>query len=66
MPGKYLVGVECWKVKPAFEVAGISYVAGQYMHPRTSGIELEVAANSDYIEKDFDFPRLPQLSHSTR
>ncbi|MCH2114740.1 MAG: hypothetical protein MK171_07520 [Pirellulales bacterium] len=59
MPGKYLVAVECWKVKPAFKVAGESYISGQYMHPRTSGIELEVSPDFDKIDKDFDFPQLP-------
>ncbi|MEX2171410.1 MAG: hypothetical protein WD851_18975 [Pirellulales bacterium] len=56
MPGTYRVGVECWKVEPEFQVAGVSFVPGKYMHPRTSEIQLEIAPGSDDVRIDYDFP----------
>jgi hypothetical protein len=54
MPGKYGVAVECWKVKPAFQVSPV--VPGKFMHPRTSEIQLEIAPDSDAVRIDYDFP----------
>ncbi len=44
MPGKYRVGVECWKIPPVMGgPPPVSYVPASYQNPATSGIELVIA-----------------------
>jgi len=58
VPGKYKVGVECWKVAPAMEgPPPVSYVATPYQAAATSRLELTVEPGSSGVEVHWDIPR---------
>lgn len=55
LPGKYRVGVHCWKVKPSMDgPPAVSYVPAKYMNSQSSGFELTVEPGSSQLT--FDVP----------
>jgi hypothetical protein len=61
MPGRYQIGIHCWKTPPNMEgKPAISYVAKHFQSASTSGLELEVPSGSDDIEFDIDAPGITQ------
>jgi hypothetical protein len=55
MPGRYRIGIECWKVPPTMEgPPAESYLPVKYQSPLTTGWEITVEPKSPpvYIELD--------------
>jgi hypothetical protein len=61
MPGKYKVGVECWKVPPTMAGPGVSYAADLYLAAACCPIELTVEAGKPLTGLNWDIPRNPGL-----
>ena len=57
MPGRYHVGVECWKVPPTMGgPKPVSYVPAKFQSAATSGIELNIEPGDGAKELEFDVP----------
>jgi hypothetical protein len=55
MPGRYLIGAECWKVPPTMDgPPAESYLPPKYQSPQTSGweVSIEPGAKPQVIELD--------------
>ena len=62
IPGKYRVGVECWKLPPdesrKDRPLGVSYVANKYRNSATSGLEFEIqSGHRGRVEVAFNVPK---------
>ena len=56
-PGRYRVGVECWKIPPVMGgPPPVSYVPAAYQNPMTSGIELVITSGDSARTLQFDIP----------
>ncbi len=54
-PGKYRVGVHCWKVRPSMDgPPPVSHISSKYMNSQSSGFELTVEPGASAIT--FDVP----------
>ena len=61
MPGRYKVGVECWKVPPTMGgPPAVSYVADSHLAAARSPIELTVEAGKPLSGLEWDIPRNPK------
>jgi len=61
VPGKYRIGVECWKVQPTvFGPPPISFVDDRYVSAALSPLELDVPADAGSVDVEWDIPRNPQ------
>ena len=57
IPGKYKVGVECWKVPPSMGgPPAVSYLDPKYQSPQTSGIEVTIVSGQGDVELELDVP----------
>lgn len=59
VPGRYKVGIHCWKVAP--QMGGpppVSYIRQSFTSAQTSGLEIVVKPDEKgTIEKDYDVPK---------
>ena len=61
VPGKYKVGVACWKVPPSMEgPPAVSYVAQPYQAAATSDKVIVIEPGSPEVELNWDVPRNPK------
>ena len=61
VPGKYKVGVECWKVQPTMGgPPAVSYVAEPYQAAATSDKVVVIEPGSPEVELNWDVPRNPK------
>ena len=57
MPGRYQIGVDCWKSPPNMEGRPVvSYVAEEVRSAATSGLEITIEPGSDPVVHDIDVP----------
>jgi hypothetical protein len=58
IPGRYRIGVFCWKKEPSHNTDGEHYVPAHFANPSRSELVLEVPPDADGpIEWNYDFPR---------
>jgi len=58
IPGRYLVGVECWEVPPSMGgPPPVSYLDSKYQNPQTSGLELDIERGQDAERLELDIPK---------
>ena len=61
VPGKYKVGVECWKVRPTMDgPPSVSYVAEPYQASATSELVIVIEPGSSAVEQNWDIPGNPK------
>ncbi|MDZ7617319.1 MAG: hypothetical protein U1E05_09955 [Patescibacteria group bacterium] len=57
MPGRYRVGIDCWRTPPQADgPPAVSLVPEAYREPSSSGLELVVEPGDAAITADFDIP----------
>jgi hypothetical protein len=57
IPGRYRIGVECWKVKPNMEGRPtVSYIDGRFENPQTSGLEVTIEPGEGATHLELDLP----------
>ena len=56
-PGKYIVSVECWKVKPSAAGPGVSYLPKKFQSAQTSGLTMDVPPGSGALQVEWDVPK---------